>query len=237
MNRHILLVGLLAVVCLATLWGVWGQRSQLAGLKAEQQRLIAQQAARTDGAASPGTAAAAEASAATTAPGLVVTPELLRLRNEVTRLTERRHELAGARAENEQLRAQLASRGTNSPAGLQLPPGYVRKSEARMVGYSTPEDTLQSMLWAMQNRDLTSLLQAFAPEKAEEIRRQAGESQEAIEKFFNQAAGFVGMRVLSKKQDANDGSAVVEVEVMPGEHGPAITFRQINSQWRIAGPF
>ena len=161
MNRHILLVGLLAVVCLATLCGVWGQRSQLAGLKAEQQRLIAQQAARTDGAASPGTAAAAEASAATTAPALVVTPELLRLRNEVTRLTERRHELAGARAENEQLRAQLASRGTNATAATPPPPGYVRKAEARMAGHNTPEDTIQSLLWAFQSHDFTNLLQAF----------------------------------------------------------------------------
>jgi hypothetical protein len=30
-----------------------------------------------------------------------------------------------------------------------------------MVGYNTPEDTLQSLLWAVQNRDLTNLLQAF----------------------------------------------------------------------------
>ena len=30
MNRRALLGGFLAIVCLATLWGVWGQRSQLA---------------------------------------------------------------------------------------------------------------------------------------------------------------------------------------------------------------
>ena len=39
MNRRGLLGGLLAVVCVATLWGVRGQRSQLAGLRAEQQQL------------------------------------------------------------------------------------------------------------------------------------------------------------------------------------------------------
>ena len=48
--------------------------------------------------------------------------------------------------------------------GIQLPPGYIRKSEARMVGYSTPDDTLQSFLWAIQNRDLTNVLQALAPD-------------------------------------------------------------------------
>ena len=50
MNRRGLLSGFLVLVCLATLWGVWGQRNQLAALRAEQQQLLAQLAAeRTAG--------------------------------------------------------------------------------------------------------------------------------------------------------------------------------------------
>ena len=110
MNRRGLVGGLLVIVCLAILLGVWSQRSQLAGLRAEQQQLLA---ARANNTVSPGTAEAADASSGASPPALVATPELLRLRNDVTQLTERRRELAGARAENERLRAQLASRGTN----------------------------------------------------------------------------------------------------------------------------
>lgn len=238
MNRRLLLSGFLVLVCLvATLWGVWDQRTQLASLRAEQQRLIAQMASRADRSASPGTAVVADARPAPPPPTLAVTPELLRLRSEVTRLTERRRELAGARAENERLRAELAGRSTNGPAGFQLPPGYVRRSEARMVGYNTPDDTLQSLLWAIQNRDLTNALQAFAPERAENLRAKAGESPESIEDFFSEAAGLVGVRIVGREQDASDGSITVQVEVVPGESGPRITFRQINGQWRIAGPF
>jgi hypothetical protein len=167
----------------------------------------------------------------------VSTPELLRLRNEVTLLTARQRELAGVRAENERLRAQLASRSTTSPAGIALPPGYVRKSEARMVGYNTPEDTLQSLLWGLQNHDLTNVLQAFAPDRAEKLRAQAGQSRQSIEDFFSQAAGFVGMRVAKREPQASDGTLAVEVEVVPGESGPRITFRRIDGQWRIVGPF
>ena len=235
MNRRVLFGGLLVVVCLATLWRVWGQRSELAVLRAEQQRLQAQLAAKADGAASPGTAEAIGASPGTPQPALVVTPELLRLRSEVTRLSERRRELAGVTSENKQLRAQLAIRGTNGPAGFQFPPGFVRKSEARMMGYNTPDDTLQSFLWAAQNHDLTNFQQAFTPEVAEQIHARAGESPQSIEGFWNNEAGIVGLRIVSREQDASDGSIAVGVVVFPGEARAPITFRQINGQWKIAG--
>ncbi len=230
-----LLGGFLVVVCLATLWGVWDQRNQLAGLRADQQQLLAQVA--TNASASPATAEPGGGGLGAPKPTLVVTPELLRLRSEVTRLTERRRELAGVRAENERLHAQLASRGTNGAGGVQLPPGYIRKSEARMVGYGTPDDTLQSLLWAVHNRDLTNVLQAFTPERAQDLRARAGESSQALQEFFGQAAALVGMRVVKREQEASDGSVAVEVEVLPNMPTEHISFRQINGQWKIAGPF
>jgi len=235
MNRRGLFGGFLVVVCVATLWGVWDQRNQLAGLRADQQQLLAQAAANSAEPPLPSQpgGAASETPVSTSA----VTPELLRLRSEVTRLTERRRELTGVRAENERLRAQLASRGTNGPAGVQLPPGYMRKSEAKMVGYSTPDATLQSLLWAVQSRDLTNVLQAFAPERAEELRAQAGDSRQSVEEFFSKAAALVGMRMVKQEQQASDGSVAVEVEVLPGMPPERISFRQINGQWKIAGPF
>jgi hypothetical protein len=235
MNRRALLCGFLVLVSLTTLWGVWGQRNQLARLRAEQQQLLAQQA--SDSPASPTAAEAGATVPGTPPPTLVVTPELLRLRSEVTRLTERRRELEGVRAENERLLAQLASRGTNGPGGFQLPPGYIRQSEARMVGYNSPDDTLQSLLWAARNHDLTNILQAFTPERAEELRAQAGESRESLAEFFSKSAALVGMRVVKREQQAGDGSFVVEVEVMPDLPPAQISFRQINGQWKIAGPF
>jgi hypothetical protein len=235
MNWRAWFGGFLVVLCLTTLWGVWSQRGQLAGLRAEHQQLLAQLTARTDGSASP---AAAEPGAGpgTPPPALVATPELLRLRSEVTRLTERRRELAGERAENERLRAQLAARSTNGHATSPVPTAYVRRSEARMVGYDTPDDTLQSLLWAIENHDVTSFVQAFTPDIAEQLRAQAGESAQSTQ-FFSKVAGFVGMRIVRREPNATEDSIVVEMEVVPGESVKRTTFRQVNGQWKIAGGF
>jgi hypothetical protein len=234
MSGRSVLSGLLVLVCVAALWGIWRQQNQLASLRAEQQQMQAQMAAGADSSAPNETPDPGGAGPVAT-PTLVVTPELLRLRSEVTRLTERRRELAGERAENERLRAQLASRGTNAAGGIRLPPGYIRRSEARNMGYTTPENTLQTFLWAIHNRDLTNFLQTLAPDTAEKFRAQAGQSGESIEEFFNQARGIVGMCVVNRKPESSDGSISLEVEVVPGASGPRITFRQFDGQWRIAG--
>ncbi len=237
MSRRALLCGFLLAVCLATLRGVWGQRSQLAALRAEQQQLMAELAAKADAAPFQPAVEPGTLGAATSATDLEVTSELLRLRSVVTRLTERRRELAGVREENEGLRAQLASRGTNGPGGFQWPPGYVRKSEARMVGYNTPEDTLQSFLWAVRSRDVTNALQAFVPEKARELRGELGGSGQSIELVLYNAASFFGMRIVKREQNPRDGSILAWVEVVPGVPGPAMCFRQVEGQWKIVwGP-
>jgi hypothetical protein len=236
MNRRVLLSGFLVLVCVAALWGIWRQQDQLAALRAERQQMQAQLATGAEGSASTGTPDPAGAGSVAP-PTLVVTPELLRLRGEVTRLTERRRELAGERAENERLRAQLASRGTNRPAGTPLPSAYVRRSEARMMGYNTPDDTLQSLLWAIQNHDVTNFVQAFTPEIAQKLRAQAGESRASIEDLFTQLEGFVGLRILKREPDAYDNSIFVEMEVVPGDPVKRTTFSPVNGQWKISGGF
>jgi hypothetical protein len=237
MNRRVLLSGSLVAVCLATLWGLWSQRGQVAGLRAEQQQLMALVAAKADAAGSAINAEAGGASSGTGAPALVATPELLRLRSEVTRLTERRRELAGVRADNERLRGEPADRGTNGPAGLRLPPGYLLRSKARMVGYNTPEDTLQSLLWAVQNRDLTNLLQAFTARSAEIILDGIAQSNRSIQRFFRDSVAMPGMAIVDRRQDTNDGSIKLEVDVAPGVPHAEIRFQQTTGQWKIAGPF
>jgi hypothetical protein len=118
-----------------------------------------------------------------------------------------------------------------------LPPGYVRKRDARLVGYNTPENTLQSLLWAIQNRDLTNVLQAFTAESVEHFLAQAARSNRPIEDFFRDSAALPGMAIVDRRQDTNDGFIELEVEWVPGMPHVEIPFQQTNGRWKIAEHF
>jgi hypothetical protein len=222
MNSRPLLTGILAAVCLTTLASALIQRQRLTALRAEREGLITQLGTVPAASSAAGSAIPnPPASNSTATPSL----ELLRLRSEVTRLTGRRRELAAARGENERLRIQLAASRTNLSAANALPPGYVRKSEARFVGYSTPADTIQSLLWALQQRDFTNVLAAFTPEVVRQMQQNKN--------FFEEVSIIPGMRIKSQQQ-MPDGAIELEVEVVPGEPLPErMRFLLINGQWKL----
>ena len=228
MNPRPLLTGIIAAVCLATLASALIQRQRLTTLRAERESLITQLGTVPDASSPAGSAMPnPPASNPVAAPSL----ELLRLRSEVTRLTGRQRELAVARGDNERLRVQLAATRTNLSAASALPPGYVRKSEARLVGYNTPADTLQSLLWALQNRDFTNVMAAFTPEVARQMQQEMQRS--GVEEFFKELSIIPGMHIKSQ-QVTPDGAIEAEVELVPGEPSPErIRFRLNNGQWKL----
>ncbi|MGO9203594.1 MAG: hypothetical protein ACLQM8_23980 [Limisphaerales bacterium] len=221
--KRALLIGLAGAVCLAALSAAIIQGRQLSNLRAEQQRLAAELA----GPEASGLPAPPQGQAGGGPGTAPVSLELLRLRGEVTRLSALRLELAPARAENERLRLQLAAAGTNNVPGQALPPGYLRRADARMAGYNTPEDTLQSLLWALHHKDSLRVLQAFAPE--------AKDGNAIADTLLQGSEAFIGMAVVGKDQ-LPDGSVMVRVQVAPD--APAMGFRMesIDGQWKIASP-
>jgi hypothetical protein len=228
MNRA-LLVGFTGLVCLAALSAAMIQGRQLSDLRAEQRRLVAQFA----GPEASGLAASPQGQAGggpSTAP---VSPELLRLRNEVTRLAALQRELAPARANNERLRLQLAAAGTNNVPGRALPPGYLRRADATMAGYNTPEDTLQSFLWALHHKDSLHVLQTFTPAAVQQFQTLNSETAQGAEALLRQMEAFIGMAVVGK-DPLPDGSVQVRVLVAPD--APPVPFRlqSIDGQWKIA---
>ena len=233
MNRRVLLSIVLIVVCGAVICGMALQQGQLTRLRAEQRQFVAQLTPSPDSPAQ--TASVSPETRLVTSP---VPSELLRLRNEVTRLTERRRELTGVRAENERLHAQLVSQGTNGAAGNRPPPGYVRKAEARLLGYNTPEDTIQSFLWALQSNNITNLLQVYTPDEAEGMRDRVSQSTGSIKDYLRGAEAVPGMAVVSRKEGPDGpGSLEVEVEIGPNLPHEWISMRQVGGQWKIAQRF
>lgn len=162
--------------------------------------------------------------------------ELLQLRAAVTRLGNRKRELANARVESERLHGQLATRGTNVSGAVALPAGYIRKSEAKFVGYATPEDTIQSYLWAIQNRDSSGLLRAFDPEIAKQLEATM-QRRSSTEDFFDDGNDLPdGMHIVGKEA-STDGEVVLLIEIMPGVELPhgRLHLKQFGGQWKLVG--
>jgi len=234
MNIRFLFSSLLTLLCAGAVWAVIAQRQELGHLRAERETrltaLSADVASPAPGDVKP--AEPASAAAQTGSPS-----ELLHLRGEVTRLTQQRQALANVVTENERLRSQLASRGTNVAPGMALPPGFIRKSQAQMVGYNSPQDTLQSFLWAVQNHDFSSVLHAFTMEAAQNMQAQFQQAGRSADDFFRDTAALVGLAIVEQKQ-LPDGSIEGKVQFGPSDAVPqSVVFRQINGQWKVAVPF
>jgi len=226
LKTRFLITFLAILLCLAAVCAVAARQKQLARLRAEERDTLSDLSQISAPPAAPSESSSPhEAPAAST--------ELLRLRSEVAQLTQRRQALAGVAAENRALKSQLASGATNAPSGVELPPGFLRKSQAQLVGYASPQDTLQSLLWAVQNRDLTNLLQALTPEAAHWLT--ARKSAHTAQELFDEIDTFVGMAVVATNQQPG-GGLELEVETIPGRPPVPIGFQQINGEWKIQGP-
>jgi len=233
MNHRTLAIGVLILASLVMLAGIVTQRRHISGLRAEHQRLLDQTAAPAD-AESAASNTANSSSGATDARSSDSTSELLRLRSQVSQLTERKRDLPQARAENEALHAKLATRSSQGSGGIPIPPGYIRFSEAQWTDLSTPENTVQAFLWAVRNRDAARFMQTLTPEFAEKMKEQIDSTKED---FFKNAS-FPGMRVINQEQ-LEDGFIKAQLEIVPGApptDALKVFFRRIDGQWKMNIP-
>jgi len=227
MNSRAFIIIVCVGGCLATLIGTVVQGRKISDLRAEREQLASDDHGAPTQLLADGPKTQARKPVAADSPSL----ERLQLRSEVNRLMSRRRELLTVTNENARLRSQVAVSRTNAATAVALPPGYVRKSEARFVGYSTPENTVQSLLWAVQNQDFTNMMTAFTPDVAGQMRKQL--ERTGGDEFFKNAGVIPGMHIVSQAT-ALDGSIEAEVEIIPGQPLPdKMRFRQINGEWKL----
>jgi hypothetical protein len=216
---------ILIVASVAAIGVVSFQRKDITNLRLDQQRLLEESDA-AHAAILPVPSKSVESRSAPP-------PELLQLRGEVTRLMGTPRDLDSARAENERLRAQLAAWQTNAPGKFQLPPGYMLASEAQWMGLSSPENTLQSFLWAARNANLDNLLRTLTPETALRLQEEFVRS-DGGEGFSLQS--LPGMRIASQ-ETLPDGSIEAKLEIMPGHVvNETWRFQLIAGEWKLEMP-
>ncbi len=231
-ERSLLPIGL-TLLSVAMLCCAFVQRRELLSLRVEQRRLQQQ----TGAASSPAVNDAAPTAEVSTtqnpesAPASPsVSSELLKLRNQVSQLTRIRNELAPLAAENERLKSEIVGSSTNVNAS-----GYIRQSQARFVGYDTPEHTLESFLWTIRNKDFDRFLQALQPEMAAKFRAVQQNAQLPSERFFQGVDAVVGLVILSRQIDSDDEISA-QVAIAKDIPTQLITFRRIAGEWKMTWP-
>lgn len=233
MKVRSIVISLSWIVCLAMLGELLAQRQQILALKTTGSHPVATSESSPGSASQKNVHSTPEVNAPLTDPDA---SELLRLRSEITGLNARKRELTAALQRFERTTPRSRSNLDGSDRLIQIPPGYVRKKEAQPVGYATPENALQSFLWALQHHDITNVLRSLAPTAADRLSAQIASSEDAEQAFFKGTEVLPGMLVKDRK-DFADGSTDVQIEVIPGLPPQSLHLRQINGEWKIEDGF
>lgn len=206
---------------------VFRQQGQLRRLRTELAQIEAARAAAVPPVA---TALAQSTSPAPSPLSEADKQELMRLRGEVARLMRRQRELAGVEAENASLRAGPVAGATNG-ARMKLPPGYVKRAQAKLAGNGSPEAALQSLFWSIEHRDTNQLFLVVEPDfhrqMVEELTR-AGADQ-----FWEGARQLPGYHVVTS-EPRSDAEVLLQVQFVPDEPAVSIAARRTGGTWRLS---
>jgi len=216
------------LVCLGSVSAVLFGRSQINDLRTTGSKGVQ---LSSSAAVLPDTDTLGRPSSTNVDASLNTSRELMQLRAEVTRLTARKRELANVVETSTRLRAQLANSQANS-GGLPLPAGYLRRASARFRGFSTPEATLESWLWALHNHDFANMLRALSPEQLPHVRSSMAAEHNPAD-FFKDTDVLPGLAVQSRR-DLPDGSVELQVVLAPGMPPQNVQFHLLNGEWKMA---
>lgn len=229
MKPRTLLIFLSLVVLLVTVAMVGKQHQQLSGLRNEARELHSRAEALTNETPTEVETVRSVEVAKPSGPSL----ELLRLRSQVGQLERRKRELSVVTEENKRLQTQLHAKATSGTSGAGLPTGYIRKAEAKLAGFGSPEDSLQSFLWAIEHRDLPTLMQFFGPDQAKQMAAEV-ERRGSTEDFFKEAGVIPGL-VVREREPKDDGTIELTVKIDPSDDSSTqkMRFKQFDGQWRM----
>jgi len=172
--------------------------------------------------------------------------ELSNLRAEATQLRTQTNQIAVLAEANQKLRTSLAEARSAPPAtGSKkklnpedaLPQDIHPKDSWAYRGYSTPDATIESTLWAMMKGDKETILKAFAPDMLAQIEKQMGEKDFSEEiKKMNMAE----FRVLDRQQLSPDEMVLTIYTARQNENGDKVNnsqeqtvFQRINGEWKV----
>ncbi len=158
--------------------------------------------------------------------------ELLKLRSEVGLLRQQTNRLGKL---SEALATTLAS--ANSPGDALQQTNFPRDSWT-FAGLATPEDTLQSFMWAKNRGDVATAFATATPELAQEQKDlyfKDKTDEEIAALMMDSAQKQTGFQIL-KKMVAADDQVVFQVHIdnMPERAYALLTLKKIADEWKVS---
>jgi hypothetical protein len=222
--------GALSLAILAGV-AVLRQQSDLSRVEREVADLNARRTAMEQSSPAPATTSDPQPTAPRGSLSQEETRELLRLRADFARLRDQQRALAGVRKEHQELQAKLATDvGANGVAGA-MPSGWVRRSEARFLGTGNPDALIQSLFWAIHQRNTNAALQLFTEQGATQLRQAM--AQEGPGGFWDEATNFPGFRIVAREPRSAE-EIVLKVEFLPGTPPVEMVVNRVGNEWRLA---
>jgi hypothetical protein len=167
--------------------------------------------------------------------------ELLRLRGEVGVLRQQSRELEAVRDENRKARTALASSLKNQNAGTTKAAAtadYWPRDSWTFTGYASPDAALQSLFWAGNNGDLTTMLASTTGDARKEIEAQYGNKSEseASIRAMDDISGLKSIRVLNREIQSDDTVVLTATFEDRNETNTGkLLMKKIGNEWKFSG--
>ena len=166
--------------------------------------------------------------------------ELLRLRSKVSELLRQQRENEKSRAAPAKIEPKPAAEDAVPPKETAAQPGIPRESWA-FVGYQTPQNALQSVMWAMNTGDVRTFLASLSPESQDAVTaRFEGKSESEIAALLKDEVSHIGALRPDRMRQASDTEASFEVSSMETDNGnvktrdaAVLNFRNIGGAWKL----
>ncbi len=150
---------------------------------------------------------------------------------QLTELARLRLESQARHQEIVRLSAQYGSRPPRSFAD------GIPKSSWSFTGFSTPESTLESLVWAMHRGDMKTMFSGMVPEEAARVKKEfGGQSEEEVANKFlagRDESEDTTLQILSSKNISGD-EVRVTVYLSTDEQPSVLTLKRIDGLWKVS---
>jgi RNA polymerase sigma factor (sigma-70 family) len=134
----------------------------------------------------------------------------------------------------------IAAAGT-ATVNMRQPPALTKTARFAFAGYTTPEATIQSMLWGAETGELENFLAAFTPLERERFKNKlAGMPKDEIKRKSLALARALAGYTITQKEVISEDEIHVHVSATPSDDGlrsgKTITIlKKIGNEWKRAG--